>query len=218
MAAKQKTYTIRNKMTGEIVGYWDGIPGSDDGIKVKLRQEFGQGRFQITYTGRKKVVDDDGRERWVTHPVNQFFVVGNASGGVRSHYADSHSMGGNFSGGGEYREFILPFVTETRQAVSAMANDISAMSDTLAIIRGNLESLMTEDEDGMFDDDGEKAGFGSDGLEAIAKDPRYAWAIPLVIGGDKDALINGVAEKLKDDPTLLHDFISKLVGGAMGEE
>ncbi len=213
MAAKQKTYTIRNKMTGEIVGYWDGIPGNDEGIKTKLRQEFGQGRFQITYTGRKKVVDESG-ERWVTYPVNQFFVVGNASGGV-SHMLPFY---GGSNQGGEYREFILPFVTETRQAVSAMANDIAAMSDTLAIIRGNLESLLTEDEDGTFDDDGEKAGFGADGLEAIAKDPRYAWAIPLVMGGDKDALINGVAAKLKEDPTLLHDFISKLVGGAMGSE
>ena len=213
MAAKQKTYTIRNKMTGEIVGYWEGIPGNDEGIKAKLRQEFGQGRFQITYTGRKKVVDESG-ERWATYPVNQFFVVGNAGGGA-SHMLPFY---GGSNQGGEYREFILPFVTETRQAVSAMANDIAAMSDTLAIIRGNLESLMTEDEDGTFDDEGEKAGFGTDGLEAIAKDPRYAWAIPLVIGGDKDLLINGVAEKLKEDPTLLHDFISKLVGGAMGGE
>lgn len=215
MAAKQKTYTIRNKMTGEIVGYWDGIPGNDEGIKAKLRQEFGQGRFQITYTGRKKVVDESG-ERWVTHPVNQFFVVGNA--GVVSYHGGTAYLPPINQGGGEYREFILPFVTETRQAVSAMANDIAAMSDTLSIIRGNLESLMTEDEDGTFDDEGEKAGFGADGLEAIAKDPRYAWAIPLVIGGDKDLLINGVAEKLKEDPTLLHDFISKLVGGAMGGE
>ena len=92
------------------------------------------------------------------------------------------------------------------------------MSDSIATIRADIESMMTEDDDGTFDDDGEKAGFGADGLEALMKDPRYMWAIPLVIGGDKDALINGVAEKLKDDPTLLHDFISKLVGGAMGDE
>lgn len=217
MAGKQKTYTIRNKMTGEIVGYWDGIPGTDDGIKAKLRQEFGQGRFQITYTGRKKVNDKNG-ERWVTHPVNQFFVVGNAASAVRPHYADSHSMGGNFSGGGEYREFILPFVTETRQAVAAMAHDIADMSEMLAKVNGNLESLMTEDEDGAFDEDGEKSGFGAGGLEALAANPKYAWAIPLVIAGDKDALINGVTEKLKANPTLLHDFISDLVGGAMGGE
>lgn len=211
MATKPKTYTVRNKMTGEIVGYWDNIPASDDGIKARLRQEFGQGRFQITYTGRKKVVDETG-ERWVTHPVNQFFVVGNASmaGGL------SHGMPQYYGGGagGEYREFILPFITETRQAVSAMANDIAAMSDTLAIIRGSIESLLTEDEDGTFDDVEEKSGFG---LESLVTNPKYAWAIPLFMSGDKEALANGIAEKLKTDPRLLHDFIADLMGGSMGD-
>lgn len=215
MATKPKTYTVRNKMTGEIVGYWDNIPASDDGIKARLRQEFGQGRFQITYTGRKKLVDDNGKERWVTHPVNQFFIVGNASLTGRSHYADSHSMGGNFSAGGEYREFILPFITETRQAISAMANDIAAMTDTLAIVRGNLDSLLTEDEDGVFDDVEEKGGFG---LESLVTNPKYQWAIPLFMSGDKEALANGIAERLKTEPTLLHDFITDLMGGAIGGE
>lgn len=212
MATKPKTYTVRNKMTGEIVGYWDNIPASDDGIKARLRQECGQGRFQITYTGRKKVVDENG-ERWVTHPVNQFFVVGNASmsGGLSAGMPPYY--GG--SAGGEYREFILPFITETRQAVSAMANDIAAMSDTLAIIRGNVESLLTEDEDGIFDDVEEKSGFE---IESLLKNPKYAWAIPLVMTGDKDALINGVAEKLKSDPMLLHDLIAQLIGGVAGGE
>jgi hypothetical protein len=122
------------------------------------------------------------------------------------------------SGGGEYREFILPFLNETREGIRHLANEMQTMSDSISTIRADIESMMTEDEDGTFDDTEEKSGFGADGLEAIAKDPRYAWAIPLVIGGDKDALINGVAEKLKEDPTLLHDFISKLVGGAMGGE
>lgn len=209
MATKPKTYTVRNKMTGEIVGYWDNIPASDDGIKARLRQEFGQGRFQITYTGRKKVVDENG-ERWVTHPVNQFFVVGNASmsGGLSPNMPQYYGGGA----GGEYREFILPFITETRQAVSAMANDIAAMSDTLAIIRGNIESLLTEDEDGTFDDVEEKSGFG---LESLVTNPKYAWAIPLFMSGDKEALANGIAEKLKTDPRLLHDFIADLMGGSM---
>lgn len=209
MATKPKTYTVRNKMTGEIVGYWDNIPASDDGIKARLRQEFGQGRFQITYTGRKKVVDENG-ERWVTHPVNQFFVVGNASmaGGLTPSMPQYYGGGA----GGEYREFILPFITETRQAVSAMANDIAAMSDTLAIIRGNIESLLTEDEEGTFDDVEEKSGFG---LEALVTNPKYAWAIPLFMSGDKEALANGIAEKLKTDPRLLHDFIADLMGGSV---
>lgn len=209
MATKPKTYTVRNKMTGEIVGYWDNIPASDDGIKARLRQEFGQGRFQITYTGRKKVVDENG-ERWVTHPVNQFFVVGNASmaGGLSAGMPPYYGGGA----GGEYREFILPFITETRQAVSAMANDIAAMSDTLAIIRGNFESLLTEDEEGTFDDVEEKSGFG---LESLVTNPKYAWVIPLFMSGDKEALANGIAEKLKTDPRLLHDFIADLMGGSM---
>lgn len=207
MATKPKTYTVRNKMTGEIVGYWDNIPASDDGIKARLRQEFGQGRFQITYTGRKKVNDENG-ERWVTHPVNQFFVVGNAtmSGGL-SQTMPPYYGGGN---GGEYREFILPFITETRQAVSAMANEIAAMGNTLAIIHGNIESLLTEDEEGTFNDVEEKSGFG---LESLVANPKYAWAIPLFMSGDKEALANGIAEKLKTDPTLLHDFITDLMGG-----
>ena len=218
MAAKQKTYTIRNKLTGEIVGYWDGIPGSDDAIKARLRQEFGQGRFQVTYTGRKKVIDEEtGKEKIVTHPVNQFFVVGNVS----------HSMNpqGGFSDGGyrrevPYREEYMPInnigeiVANTRQIL----NDLQAMADNVAITRSNMEALMSEDEDGTFDDADEKSGFSQDGLMELAQDKRFAWAIPLVLGGDKDALINGVAEKLKEDPTLLHDFISKLVGGAMGGE
>lgn len=209
MATKPKTFTVRNKMTGDIVGYWDNIPASDDAIKARLRQEFGQGRFQITYTGRKKVVDDDGRERWVTHPVNQFFVVGNAS----MQNAMGQSMAQFYGGGnvGEYREFILPFINETRQAVNAMANEIQAMSDTLAIVRGNLESLLEEDESGTFDDDTqEKSGFG---LESLAANPKYAWAIPLFLSGDKEALINGITEKLKTEPTLLHEFITDLLGG-----
>lgn len=217
MAAKPKTYTIRNKMTGEIVGYWDGIPGSDDAIKARLRQEFGQGRFQITYTGRKKVTDDaTGKEKIVTHPVNQFFVVGNVSHSVNQQ--------AGFGNGGHrqepYREEYAPInnlgeiIANTRQIL----NDLQAMADNVAITRSNIEALMSEDEDGAFDDDGEKAGVADGELEAILKDSRYSWAIPLVIGGDKDALINGVAEKLKEDPTLLHDFISKLVGGAMGGE
>lgn len=199
-------------MTGEIVGYWDNIPASDDGVKARLRQEFGQGRFQITYTGRKKVNDENG-ERWVTHPVNQFFVVGNAtmSGGL------SQTMPPYYGGGtgGEYREFILPFITETRQAVSAMANEIAAMGNTLAIIHGNIESLLTEDEDGTFDDVEEKSGFG---LESLVANPKYAWAIPLFMSGDKEALANGIAEKLKTDPGLLHDFIADLMGGSMDSQ
>lgn len=216
MAAKQRTYTIRNKATGEIVGYWDNLPSEENAVKIKLRQEFGQGRFQVTYTGRKKVIDDNtGREKTVTHPVNQFFVVGNASMSGQGYSGGFQPM---HSSGGEYREFILPFLNETREGIRHLANEMQAMSDSISSIRADIESMMTEDEDGTFDDAEEKSGFGADGLEAIAKDPRYAWAIPLVIGGDKDALINGVAEKLKEDPTLLHDFISKLVGGAMGGE
>ena len=200
-------------MSGEIVGYWDSMPNNDEAVKTMLRREFGQGRFQITYTGRKKVLDEDtGKEKWVTHPVNQFFIVGNPQTGMATfqgaQYMPQH-------GGGEYREFILPFVTETRQAVNAMANDIAAMSDTLAIIRGNIESLMTEDEDGAFDDVEEKGGFG---LESLAANPKYAWAIPLFLSGDKEALINGITEKLKSEPTLLHDFITDLLGGAMAGE
>jgi len=213
MAKNQRTYTIRNKMTGEIVGYWDNIPNTDEGIKAALRREFGQGRFQITYTGRKKVVDEEtGKEKMVTHPVNQFFIVGNPQSGIAS-FQGSGNQYPMHQSGGEYRDFILPFVTETRQAVGAMAHELSAMGDTLAIIRGNIESLMTEDEDGAFDEPEEKSGFG---IEALATNPKYAWAIPLFLAGDKDALINGVVEKMKTEPTLLHDFVSDLVGGAMG--
>lgn len=198
-------------MTGEIVGYWDNIPASEDGIKARLRQEFGQGRFQITYTGRKKVIDEvTKKEKWATYPVNQFFVVGNAtmSGGL------SQTMPAYYGGGtgGEYREFILPFITETRQAVSAMANEIAAMGNTLAIIHGNIESLLTEDEESTFDDVEEKSGFG---LESLVTNPKYAWAIPLFMSGDKEALANGIAEKLKTDPRLLHDFITDLMAGSM---
>ena len=220
MAAKQRTYTIRNKMTGEIVGYWDNLPGTDEGVKASLRREFGQGRFQITYTGRKKSVDADGVERWVTHPVNQFFIVGNPQSGIASFQGQQNSMADYMRGqnhGGEYRDFILPFVTETRNDLRAIMSELAAMSDTLASVRASVDSLMTDEEGDGFgsDEPQEKGGFG---LETLATNPKYAWAIPLVIAGDKDALINGVVEKMKTDPTLLHDFIADLVGGAMGGE
>ena len=216
MAQKQRTYTVRNKLSGDIVGYWDNLPNDENAVKARLRQEFGQGRFQITYTGRKKVVDDDGKERTVTHPVNQFFIVGNVSA-QRQHYADHHSMGGNFSGNDNYRwasDSIL--INDIRLAVIKTADDVAALSDNIAIIRSNVESMVTEDEGGTFDDEAEeKSGFG---IEALASNPKYAWAIPLFIAGDKDALIAGVVEKMKTEPTLLHDFISDLVGGAMDSE
>jgi len=211
MASNKRTYTIRNKMSGEIVGYWDSMPNSDEATKAMLRREFGQGRFQITYTGRKKVVDEKtGKEKMVTHPVNQFFIVGNPQTGMATfqgqQYMPQH-------GGGEYREFILPFMTETRQAVSAMSSDIAAMSDTLAVIRADIEALMTEDESGTFDDVEEKSGFG---IEKLAADPKYNWAIPLVMAGDNDGFINGLAAKIKEQPTFLHDLIRDIVGAEGG--
>lgn len=211
MASNKRTYTVRNKFTGEIVGYWDNLPTNDETVRGMLRREFGQGRFQITYTGRKKVADGDG-EKWVTYPVNAFYVVGNPQTGIATYqggWPAQHS-------GGDYKDFILPFVTETRQAINAMANEIQAMSDTLAIVRGNLESLLEEDESGTFDDEAEaKSGFG---LESLASNPKYAWAIPLFLSGDKEALINGITEKLKTEPTLLHEFISDLLGGMAASE
>ena len=202
-------------MTGEIVGYWDGIPNSDDTIKARLRQEFGQGRFQITYTGRKKVVNDDGKERIVTHPVNQFFVVGNVSHAISPHsgigehqrgydrppqYIESYSV----------QQSIGEILGITRQTL----NDVQAIADNVAITRSNVEALMTEDEEGLFDDVEEKSGFS---IETIATNPKYSWAVPLLIAGDNDGFINGLSDKLKSDPKFLHDLISDIVGGSMGD-
>lgn len=212
MAQKQRTYTIRNKMTGEIVGYWDGIPNSDDTIKARLRQEFGQGRFQITYTGRKKIVDDDGKERVVTHPVNQFFVVGSVSHGMHPH----NGIGDPMLRPSLYTENYSTqhYIGEILGVSKQLLNDVQAIADNVAITRSNVEALMTEDEEGLFDDVEEKSGFS---IETIATNPKYSWAVPLLIAGDNDGFINGLSEKLKSDPKFLHDLISDIVGGSMGD-
>ena len=202
-------------MTGEIVGYWDGIPNSDDTIKARLRQEFGQGRFQITYTGRKKVVDDDGKERVVTHPVNQFFVVGNASHGMNP----QSGFGQQHNGYERPPRYIEDYSAQQSTGeilgiVRQTLNDVQAIADNVAITRSNVEALMTEDEEGFFDDVEEKSGFS---IETIATNPKYSWAVPLLIAGDNDGFINGLSEKLKSDPKFLHDLISDIVGGSMGE-
>ena len=202
-------------MTGEIVGYWDGIPNSDDTIKARLRQEFGQGRFQITYTGRKKIVDDDGKERIVTHPVNQFFVVGNVSHAMNPQNGFAEQMG-NYRRDVGFRDEYMSMgnIGEILASTRQLLNDVQSIADNVAITRSNVEALMTEDEEGLFDDVEEKSGFS---IETIATNPKYSWAVPLLIAGDNDGFINGLSEKLKSDPKFLHDLITDIVGGSMGD-